>query len=92
MNTRNEISAVIEIPLESVQSESYSSNIRRSSGSSEHCIICGKQIKDTSKAKYVHLLTNGNLVSYSGEDIEGSQGFFPVGIDCAKKLIINFSF
>jgi hypothetical protein len=40
----------------------------------------------------VHLLTSGNIVSYSGDDIEDSQGFFPIGNDCAKKLVIQFAF
>jgi hypothetical protein len=37
-------------------------------------------------------LNNGNIVSYFGDDIEGSQGAFPVGSECAKKLVIQFAF
>lgn len=54
------------------------------------CAICGKPIKDENNALYIHLLTNGNIVS-SFEDFENSQGCFPVGSECAKKLIINFT-
>jgi len=40
----------------------------------------------------VHYLTNGNIVSYGGDDIENSQGMFAVGSECAKKLVIDFAF
>lgn len=53
------------------------------------CAICGKPINEQN-ALYVHLLTNGNIVS-SFEDFDNSQGCFPVGSECAKKLIINFA-
>jgi len=86
------IQRIIEIPLEEVRSDKYNDNVERLGDHSDTCFICGKRIKDLSKAKNVHYLTNGSIVSYSGEDIEGSQGAFPVGSDCAKKLVINFTF
>lgn len=57
-----------------------------------YCVICGRKIKEGSKSKMVHLLTNGNIVSYDGSDVTNSQGFFPVGSECVKKLQINFAF
>jgi len=81
---------IVEIPLEEVRSEHYKVNAKRC-GKKQPCLICGKAIKDESKAKYVQLLTNGNIVS-STEKFENSQGQFPVGTDCAKKLVINFAF
>lgn len=85
------IQRIIEIPLEEVRSEQYEDNIKRYGDHDNSCFICGKRIT-SGKERMVHLLTNGNIVSYGSEDIENSQGFFPVGSDCAKKLTINFTF
>lgn len=87
MNSENKgIQRVIEIPLEEVQSPDYH---KRKHGVNEPCLICGKPLKG--EYKQVQLLTNGNIVS-SDQDFTNSQGFFGVGKDCAKKLIIQFSF
>ena len=83
------IQRIIEIPLEEIQTESGK---RFSGGGNNPCLICGKEIKKDAKYKMVHLLTNGNIVSYSGHDIENSQGLFAVGLECAKRLIIQFAF
>lgn len=91
MNTQS-IQRFIEIPLEELQSPNYEANIERYGDHSDTCFICGKRIKNMEKAKFVHYLTNGNIVSHGGDDIENSQGFFPVGNDCAKKLTIQFAF
>lgn len=88
----NTIQRIIEIPLEEVRSEKYESNIEVYGDHENTCFICGKRIKNADNAKQVHYLNNGNLVSYSGDDIEGSQGFFPIGNDCAKKLVVQFAF
>ena len=83
------IQRLIEIPLSEIQTE----KAKKMDITLTHCCcICGKPIKKDAKYKNVHLLTNGNIISWSGSDIENSQGFFPVGIDCAKKLVIQFSF
>lgn len=84
------IHRIIEIPLEEVQSKEVWEVWHRSG--ENVCAICGKPIKEGQRTKYIHLLTNGNIVSYSGHDIENSQGFFPVGENCAKKLVIKFAF
>lgn len=83
------IQRIIEIPLGDIQTEKGQ---EMSSRGVNPCLLCGKEIKAGSKHKYVHLLTNGNIVSWDGDDIENSQGFFPVGNECAKKLIIQFAF
>lgn len=90
--TTETISRIIEIPLDEIQSENYHQNIEKFGDHENTCICCGKRIKTYPNCNYVHLLTNGNIVSYSGDDIENSQGFFPIGPNCAKKMIINFSF
>jgi len=88
----NTIQRIIEIPWADVRSEDYYKNLRKYGEDSNSCFICGKRIKDIEKAKQVHFLTNGNIVSYNGDDIEGSQGFFPVGKECEKRLVIKFAF
>ena len=82
------IQRIIEIPIEDVQTEYARSNWENFNDN--QCVLCGKKLGKN--PKLVHFLTNGNIVSHSGDDIEGSQGFFPVGSECAKKLVIHFSF
>jgi hypothetical protein len=84
------IQRIIEIPLDEIQTPE-TAEIWAKQGENV-CICCGKKIKDKSKAKSVHLTTNGTIISYGGTDIENSQGFFSVGNECAKKLIISFTF
>lgn len=86
------IQRVIEIDLDEVRSPKYRANEEREGCTSETCFICGKQIKNMDKAAWVHYTTNNTIVSYDGDDLDISQGFFPVGTDCKKKLHIAFTF
>lgn len=79
------IQRIIQIPLEEIQTYKAGNTIGKNP-----CLICGKEIK-TKSHKWVQLLTNGNIIS-TDQPIENSQGFFPVGNECAKKLTIQFSF
>ena len=85
---KNTIQRYIEIPIEELQTEDAKNNWGEYTPN--QCCLCGKKIGKY--PKFVHYLNNGNIVSYIGEDIEESQGFFPVGSECAKKLVINFAF
>lgn len=85
------IQRIIEIPVEEVRSEKYYETIERIGEHSDTCFLCGKRT-NVKNVKFVHYLENGNIVSYSDDDIEGSQGFFPVGSECQKKLVIQFCF
>lgn len=82
------IQRVIEIPISELQSEDARENWGEYK--SDQCILCGKKVGKN--PKMVHYLTNGNIVSWDGSDVINSQGFFPVGKECAKKLIIQFAF
>lgn len=82
------IQRFIEIPLEELQTPKGRDLWQRYG--EEVCIICGKKVGKNPKR--VHYLTNGNIVSYSGDDVVNSQGFFPIGNECAKKLTIQFVF
>ncbi len=87
-NYNMSIQRIIEIPLEELKTGKGRDT---DTTLNDVCLICGKPIKSKTP-KMVHLLTNGNIVSYEGEDIEGDQGFFPVGPECEKKLVIKFTF
>ena len=77
---------VFQIPLSDIQVEND-----KSCEPDNPCICCGKQIKTTKY--YVHLLTNGNLVSTDQEFApDEDQGFFPIGVSCKSKLPNNFYF
>jgi hypothetical protein len=82
------IHRIIEIPIEELQTEHAKNNW--ANYREDQCCLCGKKVGK--EPMYVHYLTNGNIVSHSGNDIENSQGFFPVGSECAKKLVIQFAF
>ena len=86
------IQRVIEIDLDEIRSKKYHENIERDGEGENSCFICGKRIKNMDRAAWVHYTTNNTIVSWGGDDIENSQGFFPVGTDCKKKLVINFAF
>ncbi len=56
----------------------------------EPCIICQKPVNVSEKTKYVHYLTNGHVTNVL--DHVDSQGMFPIGNDCCKRLPLNFVF
>lgn len=77
------------------ESPDKNSNLERFGDHSNSCICCGKRIK--SPTKYVHMNTDWMVVRADIEDIEceaitgaPSQGAFPIGNDCAKKLNKNY--
>ncbi len=84
------IQRIIEIPLDEVRSKTYDEMVEHFGDHSDTCFLCGRRIK-AGRELHVQYLTNGNLVS-TDQDVENSQGFFPVGPDCAKKLVIKFAF
>jgi hypothetical protein len=86
----NTVQKIIQIPIGEIRSKQYENNIDKYGDHSDTCFICGKRIKTINK-KYVQYLTTGEIIS-TDQEVENSQGFFPVGIDCAKKLVIQFTF
>lgn len=78
-----------KIDLEDVQSPKYDENIERYGDSSETCLLCGKR---TAKNLYVHYTTDGYLVNVDESLIPNSQGLFPIGSECSKKLPKSFIF
>lgn len=82
------IQRIIEVPINELQTENAKNNW--GNYNTNQCCLCGKKVGKN--PKYVHYLTNGNIISYGGNDIQNSQGYFPVGNECAKKLVIQFAF
>ena len=56
----------------------------------EPCIICERPVNITDKTKYVHYLTSSHFTNVM--DHADSQGFFPIGNDCCKRLPKDFIF
>jgi hypothetical protein len=77
-----------EIPLEDVITPPVDGS---HTGLGDHCLLCGRKLSEKKAPHYVHLTTDGNLVS-SPEPIDTSQGFFPVGPECVRRIPNNFSF
>lgn len=75
----------MEIKYDDVISSKYYDNIDKYGDHSNTCFICGKR---TSKNKWVHYTTRGNLTNNPNH--EHSQGYFPIGSECAKKLPKSF--
>lgn len=71
-----------QIDLESVQSENFEE------AGENPCIICGKSIDKPTN--YIHLTTDGNLTRF--EEHTESQGLFPVGHGCVRKIEAPFVF
>jgi hypothetical protein len=81
------------VNLDSIRSAKYEDNIDRYGDHSNTCYACGKP---TGSQTFVHETTCGLLVPANiGENELGqygleSQGCFPIGSECAKKLDAAF--
>jgi len=76
------------IPVPEVPAERKERNrrLRTPEGwSGAECLICKRPIRDDRKAVYVHLTTSYELVPVD-TDPEDSQGCWPVGPECARKV------
>jgi hypothetical protein len=62
----------------------YSRVLDVPNGFVNNCFLCNRPI-DERKASWVHLSTKGGLFPVNESD-ETTQGWFPVGSECAKKL------
>ena len=66
----------------------------RSTHGIESCRLCNQTISDKvlDNSWFVHMTVNGDLipVSVSLSTEEGSQGLFPIGASCAKRIPKEF--
>lgn len=53
------------------------------------CFICQRPVNTRTIKTWVHMGTNGALYM-NGEEPEDSQGLFPIGSECLKRLNKNF--
>jgi hypothetical protein len=77
------------INLESIRSSKYEDTVERLGEHSDTCFVCGKR---TAKNTFVHYTVEGYLIPADIDEIEiefrnlESQGCFPIGSECAKKV------
>lgn len=77
------------IKLSSIRSTKYDDNVERLGEHSDTCFICGKR---TAQNTFVHFTTRGFLIPADIDETElefrnlESQGCFPIGSECAKKV------
>lgn len=87
----NEIT--IQLTKELYQSPMRERNLAKYGDDSDNCICCGKKL-NVESALFVHMNTNWvavnpsivtdeNIIELTGAE---SQGCFPIGNDCAKKM------
>lgn len=88
MQKSTTIQRFITIPIEELQNDH--AKLNWGSYTPDQCVLCGKRVGKN--PKMIHYLNDGTIVSYGGDDLAESQGFFPVGNECAKKLVIQFTF
>jgi hypothetical protein len=81
------------IRLDSIRSTKYDDNVERLGEHSDTCFVCGKR---TAKNTFVHFTTRGFLIPANIDESQldqfnlESQGCFPIGSECAKKVGRNF--
>ena len=73
--------------IEIKESKSREANIDRLGDHSDSCIVCGKRTKSDI---WVHMNTDWRAVPNDCGEIDDSQGCFPIGPDCAKKIPKNY--
>lgn len=59
-------------------------------GAENICVCCGKEIKDATKAKSIHMIEGGKYLTEVDEDFEnGDMLWFSIGPSCYKKFLKN---
>ncbi len=72
------------------QSPRYDSNIERLGDHTDTCICCGLR---TAEKLFIHATTDWEAIDEIDEKkVPNSQGLFPIGPECAKKLPKQFIF
>lgn len=59
----------------------------------EACVCCGRKMKPDARGLFLQVTTSGFFIpgSVKLEPSQGSQGFFEIGSDCAKKFPKGFA-
>ena len=87
------VEVIARVEWDVVSHEQQKQNLKKRNSRTfghEPCKLCGQIISDKAlnTSWFVHMTTNGDLFPVEVElgDHEGSQGFFPIGPSCAKKI------
>lgn len=54
--------------------------------SGAECLLCRRPIRDDRRAVHVHLTTDLELAPIGDVEVENSQGLWPVGPECARRV------
>jgi hypothetical protein len=79
--------------LSTEQKETNAKRHNKATHGIESCKFCNRTISDKvlDASWFVHMTVDGDLVEINTEvSADLSQGWFPVGSDCAKKVPTNF--
>jgi hypothetical protein len=72
-------------------------NRRHGTNKTDHfCYRCNKDIKPSSKFRMIHVIDGGHMCLHRDDEAAyktdgGDMYFFPVGMDCAKKIGLEFT-
>lgn len=80
---------------ELISIEALDPDYRREPKTDCYCRLCQRDIKDRSKAKWVHEVEGGGWICHVEDDpkYDGTPGdllWFPVGPECAKKVPVGY--
>lgn len=81
---------VVLVNLDYEQQE-RNEEIAYSKGQMEHCICCGKGIRDIKKVKWIRMIEGGEFYTEDEQELDpyGDMGWFPIGNSCYKKYKAN---
>lgn len=70
------------LSLSEARTASYDRNVERLGEWSDTCICCGQR---TAQKNLIQLTIDGNLID-AVEEVDNTQGFFPIGAECLKRF------
>ena len=83
---------IIAVEFDSVESPKRYENEEKAyeKGAENLCVCCGKEIKDYTKAKSLHMIEGGEyLTEVDGDFGNGDMAWFSIGPSCYKKYLKN---
>ncbi len=83
---------IMAAEFDSVESPKRCENEEKAydNGAENLCACCGKEIKDYTKAKSIHMIEGGRYLTESEEDFgNGDMYWFSIGPACYKKFLKN---
>lgn len=88
------MSALKLVEIERPSEERWKNYHRKGGGSGEHsCIVCGRRLNPERIAAWVELDSHTGCLIPVGSPLSGgetSQGCFPVGSECVKRVPVEY--